>query len=68
MQQTSKSNQDKYSYVRNLSRLRQEKLISEDEFKNRIRVYMAHWLCKEYAGILQKVFGSGKIKSLSHVK
>ncbi len=68
MQQASKSNQGKYSYVRKLSRMRKEKLISEDEFKNRIRVYMAHWLCKEYAGILQQVLGSGKVKSLSHVK
>lgn len=68
MQQKSKSNRDKYSYVRNLSNLRKEKRISEDEFKNRIKVYMAHWLCKEYTDILLKVIGSGQIKSLVYGK
>lgn len=60
-------NETKYNYVRNLVNLKKNGLISEEEFKMKLRNYMAIWLSNEFLGALTIVLGSMDIKALRDV-
>lgn len=68
MPRIPKFNQDKYSDVRKLIEFRKEGIISEEEFKSRLRLHMAQLLYREYVDILRTALGGFEGKPFHHAK